>query len=160
MSDNLKPHDVASVSTDAQAFGLTASFNRRAFIQNLVNDPRTVAISTDVVRWLLDALEQETAAKDRAKEKLLHQNDAVAQLKAQRDELGEYLEALRGATANNTNSAAIIALASLIARQKEAIESIRGICEQWDSEGEPPFYDCHDWAKDFADVVSGGIDGD
>lgn len=63
MSDKITAQEINAAATDAQAFGLTAAFNRMEFIRGLLADPRTQVFDRRVVAWLLmtcDNLKAET----------------------------------------------------------------------------------------------------
>lgn len=100
-------NEIKSAQTDGQAFGLTAAFNRRQFVRNLLNDPRVQVFDRSIVAWLLQSVEQEAAAKDSAKR----------EAKNARDQLAATVQPL-------PKSKAIVKLAKIVARQADALAEV------------------------------------
>lgn len=98
---------LTAADADAQAFGLTAAFNRLQFVKDLVNDPATSVFSKDVVRWLVQALEDERGSGQSNAANLLQLRDEVARLKNRPADLPK--------------SKAIVKLSKVIAKQAAAI---------------------------------------
>jgi len=104
------PRQITAADADAQAFGLTAAFNRLQFVKDLVNDPATSVFSKDVVRWLVQALEDERGSGQSKAANLLRLRDEIARLKNRPADLPK--------------GKAIVKLSKVISRQADCITDI------------------------------------
>lgn len=109
MTDKPTERDVNAAQMDAQAFGMTAAFNRVAFIKGLLDDPATRVFSKDVVRWLVQALEHERIGRSNDQTKGAALQDRIEALEARQP---------------MPKSKAIVKLAKVVARQADAITEV------------------------------------
>lgn len=110
MTTTPTPRQLTAAGADAQAFGLTAAFNRLQFVKDLVNDPATSVFSKDVVRWLVQALEDERGSGESKAANLLRLRDEIARLKNRPADLPK--------------GKAIVKLSKVIAKQAAALAEV------------------------------------
>lgn len=140
MTDKLTQRAINSAEADAQAFGLTGAFNRLQFVKDLVADPATSVFSKDVVRWLVQALEDERTKGSR--------------LTTERQQLRDKLTAATNAPAMPKGKA-IVKLSKVIARQAEAITDIVQTVDA-DQSGAPEWEAIKDKHADTIEAASYG----
>lgn len=114
MSDKITAQEINAAATDAQAFGLTAAFNRGEFIRGLLADPRTQVFDRRVVAWLLMSCDNLKAETRECQDKLT------------------YLEQQLSAAPNvMPKSKALVKQAKMIARLAEAVTEVVAIQENY-----------------------------
>lgn len=110
MTTTPTPRQLAAANSDAQAFGLTAAFDRLQFVKDLVVDPATSVFSKDVVRWLVQALEDERGSGLQKAAKIRELNGVVENLKSRPADLPK--------------GKAIVKLSKVIAKQAAALAEV------------------------------------
>lgn len=152
MTDKPTERDVNAAQMDAQAFGMTAAFNRVAFIKGLLDDPATRVFSKDVVRWLVQALEHERIGRSNDQTKGAALQDRIEALEARQP---------------MPKSKAIVKLAKVVARQAECIAEVVDAIENGPAgaRGEYEAGEMLDaaldkWAEDHKDTIEAAKHGD
>lgn len=140
MTDKPTERDVNAAQMDAQAFGLTAAFSRLKFVKDLVSDPATSVFSKDVVRWLVQALENERSGRGHDQTALKTARDRIAELEARQP---------------MPKGKAIVKLAKVVARQAEAITDIVQTVDA-DQSGAPEWEAIKDKHADTIEAASYG----
>lgn len=151
MTDKLTRRAITCAEADAQAFGLTAAFNRIEFIKGLVEDPATSVFSKDVVRWLVTALENERIGRSNDQTSVKRLQDRVAELEARQP---------------MPKGKAIVKLAKVVARQAEAIASVNQNTKHYDGlkNDDPDFVDLletlNSWRESYEATIEAASYGD
>jgi len=153
MTTTPTPRQLTAANSDAQAFGMTAAFDRLQFVKDLVNDPATSVFSKDVVRWLVQALEDERGSGKSNAANLLQLRDEVARLKNRPADLPK--------------GKAIVKLSKVIAKQAVALALVNHAIDHA-GEGalnESEAMECltdalHAWQENHKDTIEAATDGD
>lgn len=149
MTDKLTQRAINSAEADAQAFGLTGAFNRLQFVKDLVNDPATSVFSKDVVRWLVQALEDERTKGSR--------------LTTERQQLRDKLTAATNAPVMPKGKA-IVKLSKVIASQADCIAEIDAVIEKDLWSDVDPYAALRNalegWQKNYTEIIKAANDGD
>jgi len=140
MSDKITAQEINAAATDAQAFGLTAAFNRGEFIRGLLADPRTQVFDRRVVAWLLMNC-------DNLKAEVRECQDKVANLEQQ----------LSAAPNGMPKSKALVKQAKMIARLAECIAAVERLHREADYP-DAIVNGLADWASEYETVIEAARD--
>lgn len=147
MNDKITPQQVQAADADAQAFGLTAAFNRMEFIRGLLADPRTQVFDRRVVAWLLMSCDNMKAETGECQNKLA---DLEQQLSAAPNVMPK--------------SKALVKQAKMIARLAEAVTMVDQETRHYEGceNANPDFVDLlntlQNWREDHADAIAAARD--